>query len=904
MSSSMSSLETINPTSQLNALPKYSEKETSKTIKAGKKKESINVNGLEKAANSLVKKAEAALSKHRQVNTARRANMAENIESNARKELRLGKTILNLAGAIKAGKSRYLAGIRSRSQVQVLEYMLRAGKGNRSRQLKYVEWDTHREVEILDIDFVKYPYPWVSKHNFKQLNLLGQKIAGISEFLVDLNTLFTSQLKKQDSDNVYFDSQEKISLLRNVIEALKEDNSYVTKSMADSLIYQSQDCEVLQNLGIKDLPTLIDALKEYFEYRSNQVQESPIKRLERELIGLKIPNYFPTPKKLIEKMLDLADIDSQENLKILEPSAGSGHLADEIKRRVTNCDLSVIEINHHLKEILEAKGHNLVAREFLYHKKQYSIIIMNPPFSDGEAHLQHAYELLYPGGRVVSIMGEGSFFRTDKKTLEFRDWFESVGGYSEKLPDGSFLNSDRPTGVATRIVLITKPADSVAEVDTSTIPDNSKIDDSTTINPVINSVAVNPNLETLSEAAKDIAEKAESILAQDIEVKTYEQAIIAKSVDFEARKQLQLASTIASIVQAIQSGKTHFLSSIKDQCDVEVLENLLQQAKHQRPKQIGKVLKDCEPELTDLDLVRYPYPILTMLILGKVSEIKTVEGLNTITTRFAKLVDVEAKNRGYLIFKEPSQIKDFEEMVNLVKPVNSWLEEMLMVNEKLTYYKTLQSLGLTDLPTLVEGLKEYLALRIDTPKINPIKALELHVMGIGIEGYFYTPKAVVAKMLDFTNIQADTKILNAFAGAGNIADGIKNLHPTSNISVIEIDWKLKEVLTAKGYNIVDSNVFEHQENYQLVLMNPPNRHHYDITCFYQAYNLLVPGGKLVSIISEESFSSNSDYSIGFRKWLKRLGGISQILPDGSLIDKLSSTNIAARIVVVDKSSLF
>lgn len=899
----MSSIQTIN-TNRLKGLVRYPEVKGTKTTKASKKEKGINVNTLEKVATTLLKKSETTLSKERLTNTVRRADMAENIKSNARKELRLAKTILNLVEAIKAGKSKYLAGIRSRSQVQALEYILRAAKSNRSRYLKYSELDSKdREVEILDINFVKYPYPWITKHNFKQLNLLGQKITGLSGFLVDLNILFTLDLKKQDSDKLYFDNDQKLWLLRDTIQKLKTSDHHAAKDMADFLVSQSQDCELLQNLGIKDLHTLIKALEEYFQYRSNQIQEDPVKRLERELIGVKIPNYFPTPKKIIEKMLDLAGIDSQENLKILEPSAGSGHLADEIKKRAVNSDLSVIEINHHLKEILEAKGHNLVARDFLYHKENYSIIIMNPPFSDGEAHLQHAYELLYPGGRVISIMGEGSFFRTDKKTLEFREWLDSVGGYSEKLPDGSFLNSDRPTGVAARIVLIAKPADSGAEIDTRTIPDNSKIDDSTTINPVIN-VVVNPNLEILSEAAKDIAEKAEGILAQDTEVRTYEQAITAKSVDFEARKQLQLASTIASIVQAIQSGKTHFLSSVKDQCDVEILENLLQEAKHQRPKEIGKVLKDCEPELTDLELVRYPYPILTMLILGKVSEIKTVEGLNTITTRFAKLVDVEAKNRGYLIFKEPSQIKDFEEMVNLVKPVNNWLEEMLMFNEKLVYYKALQTLGLTDLPTLIEGLKEYLILRIDTPKINPIKALELHVMGIGIEGYFYTPKAVVAKMLDFANIQADTKILNAFAGAGNIADGIKNLHPTCNISVIEIDWKLKEVLTAKGYNIVDSNVFEHQENYQLVLMNPPNRYHYDITCFYQAYNLLVPGGKLVSIITEESFSSNSDYSIGFRKWLKRLGGISQILPDGSLIDKRSSTNIAARIVVVDKSSLF
>ena len=35
-------------------------------------------------------------------------------------------------------------------------------------------------------------------------------------------------------------------------------------------------------------------------------------------------------------------------------------------------------------------------------------------------------------------MGEG-VLRADKKAQAFRDWLDSVGGSSEKLPDGSFL---------------------------------------------------------------------------------------------------------------------------------------------------------------------------------------------------------------------------------------------------------------------------------------------------------------------------------------------------------------------------------------------------------------------------------------------------------------------------------
>ena len=60
----------------------------------------------------------------------------------------------------------------------------------------------------------------------------------------------------------------------------------------------------------------------------------------------------------------------------------------------------------------------------------YDRIVMNPPFSDRRdvEHVQHAYELLKPGGRLVAIMGEGSFFGSDKKAVAFREWLESVGG--------------------------------------------------------------------------------------------------------------------------------------------------------------------------------------------------------------------------------------------------------------------------------------------------------------------------------------------------------------------------------------------------------------------------------------------------------------------------------------------
>jgi hypothetical protein len=90
----------------------------------------------------------------------------------------------------------------------------------------------------------------------------------------------------------------------------------------------------------------------------------------------------------------------------------------------------------------------------------YDRIIMNPPFSDRRdmQHVQHAYSLLKPNGRVVAIVGEGVFFGSDKRAIEFREWVDGVGGTSEKLNEGTFLDSSLPvnTSVNARMVVIDK----------------------------------------------------------------------------------------------------------------------------------------------------------------------------------------------------------------------------------------------------------------------------------------------------------------------------------------------------------------------------------------------------------------------------------------------------------------
>jgi len=167
--------------------------------------------------------------------------------------------------------------------------------------------------------------------------------------------------------------------------------------------------------------------------------------------------FFETPEPVVRMMIDKAEIG--KNMSCLEPSAGKGAIAKFIKVKTSN--LVLIEKNHDRATLLKLEGYDRMEMDFLEYDKlclvPYMRIVMNPPFEEGQDvdHVRHAYDLLNAkGGRLIAIMGEHAFFAEDKKSVEFRAWFKSVKGWSEKLPEGSFKSSG--TGVNARIVVINK----------------------------------------------------------------------------------------------------------------------------------------------------------------------------------------------------------------------------------------------------------------------------------------------------------------------------------------------------------------------------------------------------------------------------------------------------------------
>ena len=141
--------------------------------------------------------------------------------------------------------------------------------------------------------------------------------------------------------------------------------------------------------------------------------------------------------------------------RVWEPSAGKGDIASSINE-AADVNLEVCELNYNLRQLLKIKGFKVISSDCFNVTTSYDRIIMNPPFVKGSemTHIRYTFDRLVDGGRLVAIAPVSIEFRKDRKYREFREWLEDKCVVNDPLPQGSFLNSDRSTGVNTRILVL------------------------------------------------------------------------------------------------------------------------------------------------------------------------------------------------------------------------------------------------------------------------------------------------------------------------------------------------------------------------------------------------------------------------------------------------------------------
>ncbi|MCL1995153.1 MAG: class I SAM-dependent methyltransferase [Defluviitaleaceae bacterium] len=177
----------------------------------------------------------------------------------------------------------------------------------------------------------------------------------------------------------------------------------------------------------------------------------------------KVFQFFPTPRAVAGQMCKLAELD--EDSKVLEPSIGKGDLADVVCEQGI-MQLVGVEINKDMGKYLREKPYKSLvgvdfltlaydpSREDLLGCKKFTHVIMNPPFAKQQDldHIRAAYEMLKPGGILVSVATTSWQWRKNKKTMEFRKWLSGLDYRVIEVPPGAFKESG--TMIATVILKI------------------------------------------------------------------------------------------------------------------------------------------------------------------------------------------------------------------------------------------------------------------------------------------------------------------------------------------------------------------------------------------------------------------------------------------------------------------
>ena len=171
--------------------------------------------------------------------------------------------------------------------------------------------------------------------------------------------------------------------------------------------------------------------------------------------------------------------------------------------------------------------------------------------------------------------------------------------------------------------------------------------------------------------------------------------------------------------------------------------------------------------------------------------------------------------------------------------------------------------------------------------------------------FFHTPDAVIEQMHEYFFVGSDTSILEPHAGEGHIVDWIHKRYPKSHcgwpwtMDCCEQDEDRCEILRGKGYNVHCGDFLKANTNkpYHLVIANPPFTGHQDVIHVNHMKNFIVPGGRIITIMSNAWRTSNDGIAVQFREELENNFHNLVDLPKNSFRE--AGTSIDACLVTID-----
>lgn len=240
---------------------------------------------------------------------------------------------------------------------------------------------------------------------------------------------------------------------RDVLDVLQhcefDDERLVLVGQLDRKLYQRTN-KVIEQLGGK---WNRKAKAHLFDGVAAEICADAISSGEYEYVDEKQKyQFFETPRSIADDLVNRAGVG--HGMKVLEPSAGRGAIAEAIDR--AGGEPFCVELQ--AKLVVELERWHCIHGNFLDIEpvETYDAVVMNPPFTRSQdiAHVRHAFRFLKPSARLVAVMSLGFTFRTDQRAQDFRDWLAANGGSYSELPEGSFRESG--TGVRTVVVEVRK----------------------------------------------------------------------------------------------------------------------------------------------------------------------------------------------------------------------------------------------------------------------------------------------------------------------------------------------------------------------------------------------------------------------------------------------------------------
>ena len=417
--------------------------------------------------------------------------------------------------------------------------------------------------------------------------------------------------------------------------------------------------------------------------------------------------------------------------------------------------------------------------------------------------------------------------------------------------------------------------------------------------------AVAAQADKLRQAgAKAIASGNEG-MTTDRKTNTSRRAGMAASAFARAANDEAEGQTLTRIADAIEIGAAGALSGLTSRTQLQELKRVLSRAKSDSEAGLSyadQLARQGQPVGEEvIHLVRMP----SRMVWGSWYRDAAREMTRKAPTGNSRLIAALTKMAGRVerwSLEKDADIAITRKAYQVLKTVKeSWYLEAPM--EVLAKAERLRRMGITTDAQLQDACRALLTHLAAKQEESAVTKAERAIIGqkVGID-FFPTPAAVAHRMAKLARIGKGDRVLEPSAGNGNLADAAAAAG--GEVDVIEISSQLRDILTAKGYTVVDHDFmgFTPEQPYQAILMNPPFSKRQDAEHIMRAFGMLAAGGTLVAIAGEGVFFGSDKAAQHFRDWLDQHGAEVEKLEGGTFQDNalLAQTSANARLIVLRK----